>query len=238
MPSDSSPFKLARAVLFDHDGVLVASEPLHWQAWGELLKQLGIPYNEKEIRLRVGMTAPEILKDLLDLYRPGWDIAQYDVHALAQQKNNTYLALAKTGLKAYPGVRELLVWLRESGIRAAVVSNARRRELIAALKLLGLDTLLDLIVSRDEAGRSKPDPAGYLYAAAELGLEVSECIAVEDSPTGIEAALVAKIPSVAVLTNFNETVMSKPVPGRPDLVPAWIVPSIQVLFDKMRAARN
>lgn len=231
-----SPLKRPRAILFDHDGVLVASEPLHWAAWGILLKKLNLPYVEAELRDRVGKTAPEILQQLLDIHKPGWDKSLYDLNALAQEKNEHYIALALTGLKTYPGVREGLLWLRENGIRAAVVSNAKRRELVAALKLLGIDQLFDLIVSRDEPSHPKPDPAPYLYGAAALGIEIEDCLAVEDSPTGIESALVGKVPAVAVLTNFSEAVMQSPVPGRPDLQPILIVPTIQAFFDKLRAA--
>src|SRR5262249_30193301 len=160
---------IPRAILFDHDGVLAQSEPLHWQAWGELLRELGLPFVEAEIRTMVGFPAPQIMTSILDKYRPGWDPQVFDVHALAKQKNDHYLLSAQTELRAYPGVRELLFWMREKGIKSAVVSNAKRRELESALKWIKIHDLFDVIISRDDAPAPKPDPSPYLMAAATLG---------------------------------------------------------------------
>jgi HAD superfamily hydrolase (TIGR01509 family) len=232
---ETSQISLPRAILFDHDGTLVASEPLHWAAWGSLLAELEIPYVEADLQKMVGMTAPEIMTTLLDRYKPGWKAPEYDVHGLAQRKNDHYLKHAELNLTTYPGVREGLKWCRSRGIKTAVVSNAKGRELKAALGWLGLAEEFDLIISRDEARAPKPDPSGYSMAAALLGLDCGECLAVEDSPTGIEASLLAKVPSAAVLTNFKRDAMEFPVPGRADLKPVWIGNSIEQLFHDLRA---
>ena len=227
--------RLPKAILFDHDGVLVASEPLHWAAWEKLLAELGIPYNGAEMRMYIGKTAPEIMVSLLNRYHPGWDPAQYNPTELARRKNDFYLAAAQTDLRPYPGVAEGLEWLRAHGIRTAVVSNAKRRELDTGLGLLGLQSYFDVIVSRDDVSAPKPDPAPYLFAAAMLGVQPNECLAVEDSPPGLEAALMAKIPAVAVETNFTRRTLEHPVPGRPDLAPTWIGPTMQEFFDKLKS---
>jgi HAD superfamily hydrolase (TIGR01509 family) len=234
----TSQISLPRAILFDHDGTLVASEPLHWAAWGSLLAELEIPYVEAALQKMVGMTAPEIMTTLLDRYKPGWKAPDYDVHELAQKKNEHYLKHAELNLTTYPGVREGLKWCHAHGIKTAVVSNAKGRELKAALGWLGLVESFDLIISRDEARVPKPDPAGYLMASALLGIEPDQCLAVEDSPTGIEACLMAKIPSAAVLTNFKREAMFSPVPGRPDLKPIWIGDSILELFHDLAVLKH
>ena len=224
---------LPSALLFDHDGVLVASEALHWAAWEKLLLTKGIPYNDSEIRALVGKTAPEILSELLDRHRPGWSREQFDVHALAQEKNNIYMAIAQTDLRAYPGVLEGLKWARSKGIKTAAVSNARRRELESALRIVGILDWLDLVISRDDSGVPKPDPAPYLMAMTSLGCEPSGCIAIEDSPPGLGAALLANIPSAAILTNFPESALRHPVSGRPDLGPEWVFRTIEEFFDHL-----
>ncbi len=227
--------RLPQAILFDNDGVLIASEPLHWSAWNELLSQLKIPYIESEIRGWVGKTAPEIMVMLLDKHRPGWSKQQFDPHALALQKNDIYLKLAHSQLQAYPGVREGLQWLKEVGIKTAVVSNAKSRELRASLDLLGLRSFFDEVISRDQVPAPKPDPAPYLLAAASLGIERQNCIAVEDSPPGIEAALMGKIPAVAILSTFTQKEMGQPVLGRPDLQPVAIFNKIAELFESLKS---
>jgi HAD superfamily hydrolase (TIGR01509 family) len=222
MMTTQPPRTLPKAILFDHDGVLVASEPLHWAAWEKLLLELDIPYNSSEMRTFIGRTAPEIIVELLNLYRPGWDPAKYNPTQLAKRKNDFYLASARTDLRAYPGVIEGLEWVRAQGIRLAVVSNAKRRELEMALALLGITSAFDAIVSRDEVSSPKPDPAPYLFAAAILGVAPADCIAVEDSPPGLIAALRAGIPAAAVETNFPRAQLEHPAPDQPELKPEWI----------------
>lgn len=226
-----------RAILFDHDGVLVASEPLHWAAWDGLTKEIGIPFDESRVRHAVGKTAPEILLMLLRLSRPDWNVTQEQIQAWVNRKNEIYLEEAKAGLKPYPGVREGLEWLNANGIKTGVVSNARRRELNSVLEHLGLSPLMNVIISREDAGASKPDPIPYLFGAESLGVSPSDCIAIEDSPTGMEAALMAKIPTACVLTNFPRSSVEAPVPGRPDLKPFWIGETIEGFFEMIRGLR-
>lgn len=226
---------LPKAILFDNDGVLVASEPLHWAAWERLFQELDLPYQEADLRAMVGTTAPEILLRLLNRHRPGWNPEELDLAALAQRKNDFYLALAQKQLGPYPGVREGLEWARGCGIRTAVVSNARRREVESAVTIAGLRGLLEAIVSRDDVAQPKPAPDMYLFAAASLGTDPADCVAVEDSPTGLEAALMAAIPATAVLTNFSRDAVESPVPGRPDLRPAWVVQDMAEFFGKLRS---
>lgn len=222
--------KLPRAILFDNDGVLVTSEPRHRAAWGRMLIELGLPYSEEEMASMAGGTAPKIMTALLNKYRPGWDPAQYDVDALVLRKNDYYLdSLKKDGMDPYPGVRECLIWLKEQGVAIAVVSNARRRELQFALEASRLIEFFELTISRDEAPKPKPDPAGYLYAASALGALPQESLVVEDSPPGITAGLMGGIPCAALLTSFTEAEMASPVLGRPDLKPVVIRPTVREL---------
>jgi beta-phosphoglucomutase len=231
-PLTGREFKRPKAILFDHDGVLVASEPMHGAAWEVLMKELGLPEPEDLLRARIqtmiGKTAPQILTGLLDEFEPGWDPAR--LPELVQRKNDIYLEEARKGLQPYPGVREGLTLLRELGIKAAVVSNARRRELRIVLDELELSPFFDAIVSREDVGAAKPDPTPYLFAAASLETDPSECFAVEDSPPGMEAALMARIPLFAVTTTFTQSVLEYPVLGRPDLKPEWIGNSMREFF--------
>lgn len=220
---------LPRAILFDHDGVLVASEPLHWEAWERMLAEQRIPYDPALIRSMVGKTAPEILRAQLDRFLPGWTPESYEIDALCLRKNDIYLELSKTRLQAYPGAEELIQWARSHGIRTAVVSNAKRRELAAALERLGLLPLFDTVISRDEIQPPKPDPAPYLFGARSVGTPPGDCLAVEDSPPGLEAALRAGMPTAAVLTNFTRERLEAPVAGHPELRPAWIGASLKEL---------
>src|SRR5690606_24790410 len=132
-----------------------------------------------------------ILRKVLDDFKPGWSPAEYDLDALALKKNDYYLESAQTQLAVYPGVREGLSWAKSQGIPCGVVSNAKRRELMASLKLLKLEEFFGVVISRDDVPKPKPDPGPFEYAALSLGAKPSECIAIDDSPTGLEGALLA-----------------------------------------------
>jgi HAD superfamily hydrolase (TIGR01509 family) len=229
--------KRPRAILFDHDGVLVASEQLHWAAWGLLSKEIGIPFDEPLVRAAVGKTAPQILGLLMASHRPDWDGNPDQVQIWIDRKNDHYLAEAKKGLRAYPGVEDGLKWMRTHGVKAAVVSNARRRELQTMLDHLGLSPLFETIISREDAKAAKPHPRPYLFATEILGVDPAECIAIEDSPPGLEAALMAGIPTAAVLTNFQHENLKNPVPGRPDLSPFWIGDSMVDFFEMISSLK-
>ncbi len=225
---------LPRAVLFDYDGVLVASEPIHLSAWMQLLDELHLPRNLDLIKNLVGKTAPEILRRVFLEHRPDHQPTDEELQKLAQRKNEFYIASMTTKLVTFPGVFEGLQWLKQNDIRTAVVSNGRRNELLRTMNHLKLTPFFNEIISRDDARSAKPDPLPYLMGAASLGVSIESCVAIEDSPTGLEAALRAEIPAAAVLTSFKRAELETPVPGLPHLRPFWIGDSIQNFFDWLK----
>jgi beta-phosphoglucomutase len=219
-----------KAILFDHDGVLVTSEQLHFLAWQQLLKDMGLPWSEIRFEGMVGRPAPVILTALLDQFKPGWSADEYDVDALALKKNDYYLEFAKTQLGVYSGVREGLAWAKAEGIPCAVVSNAKRRELKASLTLLRIEEYFKCVLSRDDVVRPKPDPGPFEFAALSLGVRPEEAIAIDDSPTGLEGALLAGCVTASVTTNYPRRALEIPIPGRTDLRPVWIGDTMEAFF--------
>lgn len=224
-----------KAILFDHDGVLVTSEQLHFLAWQQLLKDMGLPWTEIRFEGMVGQPAPLILRALLDQFKPGWTSADFDIDALALKKNDYYLEYAKSQLGLYPGVREGLVWAKTLGIPCAVVSNAKRRELMASLTMLRMEEYFRVVLSRDDVVRPKPDPGPFEFAAMSLGVTPEECVAIDDSPTGLEGALLAGCVTASVTTNYPRSALELPVPGRPDLSPVWIGDTMEAFFSWLAA---
>lgn len=223
-----------RAVLFDFDGVLVASEPIHISAWMQLLDELKLPKNLVSIQSLIGKTAPDILRRIFLAHRPEYTPTETELLNLAQRKNEIYIASMEKQLTTFPGVYEGLEWLKANQVKTAVVSNGRRNELIKTMTHLKLIPYFDEIISRDDARSAKPEPLPYLMGAASLGIDVSCCVAIEDSPTGLEAALRAEIPAAAVMTSFPREVLESPIPGLPHLRPFWIGESIQLFFDWLK----
>ncbi len=223
-----------KAILFDHDGVLVTSEQLHFLAWQQLLKDMGLPWTEIRFEGMVGRPAPVILATLLDQFKPGWTPAEYDVDALALKKNDYYLEYARTQLGLYPGVREGLAWAKAEGIPCGVVSNARRRELTASLSMLKIESYFKIVLSRDDVVRPKPDPGPFEFAALSLGVDPADCVAIDDSPTGLEGALLAGCVVASVTTNYPRSALEIPIPGRSDLRPVWIGDTMDGFFEWLK----
>lgn len=223
------------AVLFDYDGVLVSSETIHLLAWKQVLAELGLPQDLNLIQRGIGKTAPQIITDLLNRYRPNWSPQEFDVHEIARVKNDHYLSYAKDNLIAYPGAKEGISWLKEQNMRVAIVSNAKKNELEMTLQFVGLHGLFDVLLSRDDVQHPKPNPDHYLCACRFFHLNPSDCLAVEDSPTGMASALFGSIPVAGILTNYSQKDLENPISERPDLKPVWIGGSLLEFFSWLKS---
>ena len=180
-----------RGVLFDLDGVLADTEPLHWAAYREVLLELGVDVGIDEYRHRFISRGGG----------PEYAVEQYRLpitaDELRERKLPRYLALLRRGVQPRPGARAALERLR-GGYHTAVATNSVRTEVDLILGALGLAPLLDTVVTREDYRDAKPAPDAYLTAAARVGLGAEECIVIEDTPRGVGAALAAGMRAVAV----------------------------------------
>ena len=212
------------AVLFDYDGVLVSSEAIHSRAWRQLLEEIGLPVDLSLITRNLGRISPEILTHLLDAHRPGWSSQEYDIAQLARRKNELYLEAAQNSspaerLQLFRHVPAALERLRAAGVRMAIVSNGRRREVEATAMSLGIWSYFELVVTRDGMAQVKPHPLPYQLAASRLGLFPEQCASIEDSPPGLVAAILAGTQAYAVRTHLAEEDLHGATLGRPELRP-------------------
>jgi len=202
-----------KACLFDFDGTLVMSEPLHWSAWREAcLGLFGVSVTDAFLKARAGQISPVIGREILEAAssRP---VTDSDVARLGDKKNEIYASRVSTELRPYPGVLEGVAKLKRAGIRTAVVSNARSRELELGIAAVGLEGIFDFVASREDFPRPKPAPDGYLAALAALGVSAQEAVVVEDAPVGVAAGLAAGVSCVAVLSNFPREAFPAVVPA-------------------------
>jgi HAD superfamily hydrolase (TIGR01509 family) len=227
-----APLFPPRAILFDHDGVLAASEVLHMLAWEKMLLEKGIPFRREDFHDQIGKTSPEILVTLAAKHKPHLRLSPDQIYEWTDLKNVYYRHLLQEGpgMAPYPGVPEGLAKMKQMGIQAAVVSNARRNELVAGLQATGLFPHFAAIVARDDVPAPKPDPGHFLAACHLIGVEPSQCIGIDDSPTGLQSSLLAKIPTATVTNSFPRKHLEQPVPGRPDLKPFRIFSSMEEFF--------
>jgi HAD superfamily hydrolase (TIGR01509 family) len=186
-----------RAVIFDMDGVLVDSEPIFLNAINRLLTQENVgPLTEVENEMYfIGTTTGETLRRLKDMRRlprsVDFYMAQYDI--IVKQ-------VLKEQLPPQPGVSRLLQGCRQRRLPKAVASSSLRSWVDLKLEALGLQDAFEVVLGGDEITHGKPAPDIYLLATQRLEVPPSECIAIEDSPVGIAAAVAAGAYTVAVRT--------------------------------------
>ncbi|MFQ5967640.1 MAG: HAD family hydrolase [Acidimicrobiia bacterium] len=190
---------MAKAVVFDCDGVLVDSEELAWDAWRHVLGNYGIELEASEIAELTGRTE----QDAYGYFAARGELPPYDDFwpELAQ----AVTARFEAHLLAFQDAESTLAELRELGMPFAVASSSPRERLDMALSRTGLDRLVEVTIAGDEVGKGKPSPDLYLAAAQALDVDPSDCVAVEDTPAGIEAARAAGMTVVAVPRGRYET---------------------------------
>jgi HAD superfamily hydrolase (TIGR01509 family) len=183
------PFK---AYLFDCDGTIVDSMPLHYVAWKRVLAEWGCEFGEQTFYSWGGMPVTEIIAALN--VRDGLAMP---IEEVQRRKEALYFEILPE-LKAVPEVLEHIE-LSHGHIPFAVVSGSTRESVTASLTTLGILDRFDTLVCAGEYERSKPDPQPFLIAAERLGIAPEDCLVFEDTDMGIQAATAAGMASVKVL---------------------------------------
>lgn len=169
------------SLLFDLDGTLVDTDPLHHAVFDEMLADRGgLSLDDYRTHI-MGQSNPAIMSRLF----PDRE-AEHD--ALADAKEAAFRARIGTGLTPTPGLAGLLDWAAAAGIPVAVVTNAPRENAVAMLAALGLTDRFATLVIGPECARAKPDPLPYRTAMRHLGALPSRSLAFEDSRSGVRAA--------------------------------------------------
>ena len=180
-----------RAFLFDCDGTVVDSMPLHYIAWKKALAEWGATFNEELFYTWGGMPPIEIIAALNAMQG-----LKMPAEAVAERKENFYFDLLPQ-LRPVPEVLELMEAQR-GRIPFAVVSGSTRESLVRSLTTVHLLERFDVLVGAEDYKRGKPAPDAFLIAAARLGVAPKDCLAFEDTAIGVQAATAAGMVSVRV----------------------------------------
>lgn len=180
-----------RAYLFDCDGTVADSMPLHYAAWSQALAKWNCEYPEKLFYAWGGRPVREIIARLNQMHN-----LQMPIEEAGDYKERLYLQMLPQ-LKAIPEVLAI-IHAQHGRIPFAMVSGGRRDSVEGALKVLGLLEKFAAVVTADDYKRGKPAPDAYLMAAERLGVEPHDCLVFEDTKLGIEAAAAAGMASVFV----------------------------------------
>jgi beta-phosphoglucomutase family hydrolase len=183
-----------RAYLFDCDGTIADSMPLHYNAWKKALAEYGCAYEEDLFYAWGGKPVRKIIADLNEIHG-----LNMPIDALAERKESYYHAQLPE-LKGIPEVLEHIE-AQHGRIPFAVVSGSRRASVVGSLTALGLLEKFDVLVCAEDYKHGKPAPDGFLLAAHKLGLAPEDCLVFEDTELGIQAATAAGMQSVLVAQN-------------------------------------
>jgi beta-phosphoglucomutase len=193
-----------RAVVFDFDGVIVDSEPLHFQALRESLLPEGIAISRDEYYARyLAFDDRGAIRRVLEDHGIVADVDRLD--RIARRKVSGFAGVLEH-VTFFPGVRELVRALAAE-VPLGIASGARHAEIDEILTAGGLRGPFSVIVGADDVARTKPDPAPYLAAARQLGafapgLTPGDCLAFEDSVPGIASAVAAGMRVVGVAHSY------------------------------------
>jgi HAD superfamily hydrolase (TIGR01509 family) len=180
-----------RAYLFDCDGTIAHSMPLHFLAWNKALARHNCPFPEDLFYAWGGRPVPEIIAQLNHDHNLNMDVEQ-----VSEEKENLYLELLPQ-LTAIPEVLEE-IYRMQGKIPFAVVSGSPRDSVIRTLETLQILDLFEVLVCAGEYPRGKPAPDPFLIAAETLGIPPADCLVFEDADLGIQAAAAAGMQSVKI----------------------------------------
>ena len=200
MPSPS-----LNAVLWDMDGVLIDSGPLHRRAWQLFLKRKGLDIGETIFTLGFGRPNTEVIPEFLG-DRLGDALTPERIAQLSDEKERCYRDLVRAqGVTPVPGVLDWLKRFSDAGIRQAVATSGCRANAELIVERLGAAPYLQAIVTAEDAPRGKPHPDLFLLAAERLSTLPSQCLVIEDSLHGIRAAQAAGMRCLALTTTHRAT---------------------------------
>ncbi|MBD1927609.1 HAD family phosphatase [Trichocoleus sp. FACHB-90] len=192
-----------KAVLFDFNGVIIKDEAIHRGLIDEILISENLRSKPGEYRqFCLGRSDRACLKQILT--NRGREVRDGYLTQLVNRKAQAYQqALDKLEeLPIYPGLEDFIQKLRLHEVKLAIVSDALRTEVELVLNRTGLLEHFSVIIAADDITTSKPEPDGYLLAIERLNLKASNCLAIEDTPAGIQAARSASVQVVGVAHTY------------------------------------
>ncbi|NEP03632.1 MAG: HAD family phosphatase [Okeania sp. SIO2G4] len=188
---------MLKAILFDLDGTLANTDPLHYETWKEILNNHGVIIDHNSYKQHIsGRTNPAIIQDLLP------HLSTTEVEELADYKEAKFREIA-TNLEPMRGLLEFIEWVKNQKLQKAVVTNAPPENAEFMLDVLQLTDTFPLVILGGVMTVAKPDPAPYKLCLEKLEISPEEAIVFEDSRSGIKSAVGAGIYTVGVASTHE-----------------------------------
>jgi HAD superfamily hydrolase (TIGR01509 family) len=182
-----------KTILWDMDGVICDSYSFHFAAWQETFAKRGIKFTKGDFTKLFGTRNDFIIGTVM-----GKEFPERDVKIIVQEKEEAFRRKAAGNIKPFPGVVSLLSALKKGNFKQGLASSAPRENIDLALGELNLAGMFNCVVFGQEVSESKPSPQIYLLAAKKLEAAPSDCVVIEDSPMGVEAAKTAGMKCLAI----------------------------------------
>ncbi|MNI45799.1 2-deoxyglucose-6-phosphate phosphatase [compost metagenome] len=178
---------MRKAFIFDMDGVIIDSEPLHYEVDIETMNYFGHVIESEQLDKYVGMTNPEMWKFIREEFQVVQSVEEIIEYQLARKISS----LSSLVIEPIEGIRELIQNIKNRDWLVGIASSSPRVFIEAVVSKFGIAEYFDCIVSGEEVPKGKPAPDVYLEAAKQLGVEPKECLVLEDSRNGVIAAKAA-----------------------------------------------
>jgi len=196
----TDPARRFAAVIFDMDGVLLDSEPLHHTVLNGVLDETdGYAVPDAEYEDFIGTTTERMFASLIQ--RHGFRLTAPEY---IERYDAAILNALRQPLDPLPGVVALLDRLATMGVPLGVASSSKRAWVDATVRSLGLSDYFAVMISGDDVTHGKPDPAIYALSAARLDVPAARCLAIEDAPHGVASARAAGMTVLGVRTPYTE----------------------------------
>jgi beta-phosphoglucomutase len=190
------------AVIFDFDGVVIDSHPLHLQAWKAFFRSLGRELSDDDLSfVTEGAKREEILRRFLG------NLSQEQIRLYGVEKDRLLQARASE-LKLVRGFSDFLAELEVAGLLLAVASSGSRRRVVRTMEDFGLLRRFRAIVTGDDVPNGKPDPALFRLAAQKLQVGAEQILVCEDAVAGVAAAKAAGMKCLGIASNGRERMLT------------------------------
>lgn len=213
---------MPKAIIFDFDGVIVDSEPLHYQAFVLVGKSLNFEMTwEQYLNQYIGFDDRDAFRYMLHQaiaggYTPDIENVEKTMDQLIEKKRIAFEAIAETGTAAILGAVELIEEAHAAGLPIAIASGAVHADIEQMLRLLDIRDKFDIIVAADDVEHSKPDPTTYAMAFERLAakypdenLTTDTTLAIEDTGAGLQSAIGAGLQTLGLTTTSPPKVLEK-----------------------------
>lgn len=190
-------------VIFDMDGVLADTGPIHFESWVKMANEIGVKFTRDFFEDTFGQQSVIITRKLL-----GDEVDDKELVKRANLKERYYREMVRDNLEPLPGAIELIKTLKDKRLKLAVGSSGPPENVELLLNSLKVKKYFDVIITAAEVSKSKPEPDVFLIAAKKVNVKPENCIVIEDAPVGIEAAKRADMKSIAITTTHDKNELS------------------------------